>query len=54
MEKKWWHRILYVFIDSETDSVSSPPGLVEIIMEIIYSSFSDEVLIYDSVCLNDP
>lgn len=42
------------FLNSDTDSMSSFIGLIEIVIELLTGSFSDEVLCYDSVCLHEP
>lgn len=42
------------FMNSDIDSVFSSSYSVDIVMELSTCSFSDEVLIYDLSCLNDP
>lgn len=40
--------------DNDTNTVSSFSVLVKILMDFLVSSFNEEVLSYDSLCLNDP
>lgn len=39
---------------NDTNSVSSSSVLVKILMDFLVGSFNEEVLSYDSLCLNDP
>lgn len=44
----------FTYNDNDTNTVSSFSVLVKILMDFLVGSFNEEVLSYDSLCLNDP